>query len=40
MAEDKFRLLLKGKACVFLDWANVYGWKKSLKTEITKFPVF
>ena len=28
------RLLLKGKTAVFIDWANVYGWSKSLKREI------
>ena len=32
--KDKFRLRLKGKAVVFIDWANVYGWKKSLKEEV------
>lgn len=26
MEKDKFRLRLKGKTCVFIDWANVYGW--------------
>lgn len=34
MAEEKFRLKLKGKTCVFVDWANVYGWRKSLKQEV------
>lgn len=34
MVEEKFRLKLKGKTCVFVDWANVYGWKKSLKAEV------
>ncbi|MFH1536297.1 MAG: NYN domain-containing protein [Patescibacteria group bacterium] len=34
MAEEKFRLKLRGKACVFIDWANVYGWTKSLKQEV------
>ena len=34
MNEEKFRLKLKGKTCVFVDWANVYGWKKSLKAEV------
>lgn len=29
-----FQLRLKGKTAVFIDWANVYGWKKSLKKEI------
>lgn len=25
---------MKGKTAVFIDWANVYGWKKSLKHEV------
>lgn len=28
MRETKFRLKLKGKTAVFIDWANVYGWNK------------
>lgn len=28
------KLKLKGKTAVFIDWANVYGWRKSLKKEI------
>ena len=28
------KLKLKGKTAVFIDWANVYGWKKSLRKEI------
>ncbi len=31
---EKFELKLKGKTAVFIDWANVYGWRKSLKKEI------
>lgn len=27
-------LILKGDAVVYLDWANVHGWEKSLKREI------
>ena len=27
-------LKLRGKTAVFIDWANVYGWKKSLKREV------
>ena len=27
-------LRLKGKTAVYIDWANVYGWRKSLKQEI------
>lgn len=34
MTLEEFRLKLRGKACVFVDWANVYGWKKSLKKEV------
>ena len=32
--EKSFRLKLKGKTAVFIDWANVYGWKKSLRKEV------
>lgn len=28
MASRKFRLKLKGKTAVFIDWANVYGWNR------------
>ncbi len=31
---EKFKLELKGKTAVFIDWANVYGWQKSLKKEV------
>jgi len=34
VAMERFKLKLKGKACVFVDWANVYGWRKSLKREV------
>ena len=34
------RLLLKGKSIVFIDWANVYGWTKSLKREIDPDKLF
>jgi len=34
MGNKKQILKLKGKAAVFIDWANVYGWKKSLKYEV------
>ncbi len=27
-------LKLKGKTAVFIDWANVYGWRKSLIQEV------
>ena len=29
----KQNLKLKGKTVVFIDWANVYNWKKSIKKE-------
>ena len=29
-----FKLKLNGKACVFVDWANVYGWRSSLKKGV------
>lgn len=32
--KEKFRLKLKGKTAVFVDWANVYYWKDSLKWKI------
>lgn len=31
---EEFKLKLKGKTAVFIDWANVYYWKDSLKWEI------
>lgn len=34
MMNEKFKIILKGKTAVFVDWANVYGWKKSLKKEV------
>jgi len=36
MTKDKkqFRLKLKGKIAVFVDWANVYKWRDSLKKDI------
>lgn len=33
-------LRLKGRTAVFIDWANVYGWKKSLKYEVACKPLF
>lgn len=29
--KQEFKLRLRGKSFVLVDWANVYGWKKSLK---------
>lgn len=34
------RLILKGKAVVFIDWANVHGWEKNLKVEINPWKIF
>lgn len=30
----QFKLKLKGKTAVFVDWANVYNWRDSLKKDI------
>lgn len=35
MVSSQFKIKLKGKTATFIDWANVYGWKKSLKREIS-----
>lgn len=35
-----FRLKLRGKTAVFIDWANVYGWRKSLKKEVESRKLF
>ncbi|KKQ19351.1 MAG: hypothetical protein US45_C0024G0003 [Candidatus Nomurabacteria bacterium GW2011_GWA1_37_20] len=32
--KGKKEIILRGKTAVFIDWANVYGWKKSLKSEV------
>src|SRR3989344_9309593 len=34
MKTTEFKLRLRGKTGVFIDWANVYRWKDSLKQEI------
>lgn len=34
----KFKL--KGRAVAFIDWANVYGWEKSLKYEIEAVKIY
>lgn len=34
------RFLLRGRAVVFIDWANVYGWTKSLKREVDAEKLF
>ena len=33
-------LRLKGKAVVYIDWANIYGWRKSLKREVDPAKLF
>jgi uncharacterized LabA/DUF88 family protein len=39
--KEKFKnLSLKGKAVAFIDWANVYGWEKSLKRKIEPAKLF
>jgi hypothetical protein len=30
----KFKLKIDKKALLLIDWANVYGWKKSLGWEV------
>jgi uncharacterized LabA/DUF88 family protein len=33
-------LVLKDKSIVFIDWANVHGWEKSLKRELDPAKIF
>ena len=33
-------LLLKRESAVYVDWANVYGWRKSLKGEVDPRQLF
>jgi len=33
-ATKKLFLKLKGKSAVYIDWANVHGWAKTLKKEV------
>lgn len=40
MSKQIKKLILRGKAAVFIDWANVYGWKKSLKREVDAEQLF
>lgn len=32
--KSEFRLVLRGNAVVFIDWANVYNWKNELRREV------
>jgi len=34
------RLILKGKTIAYIDWANVHGWKKTLKREVDSVKLF
>ncbi|MBU1200312.1 hypothetical protein KJ953_02115 [Patescibacteria group bacterium] len=34
MQVKKVKLKLRERTAVFVDWANVYGWRKSLKGEV------
>jgi len=34
------QLIIKGKAVVFIDWANVHGWEKSLRQNIDPQKLF
>lgn len=34
MKKAAFKLILKGKTAVFIDWANVYGWTNRLNKEV------
>ena len=36
----KQHLSLKGRAIAYIDWANVYGWTKTLKREIDAAQLF
>lgn len=40
MKKEEFRLKLRGKTAVFIDWANVHGWEKSLKREVDPRKLF
>jgi len=40
MFNQELKIKLRGKAVVLIDWANVYGWKKSLKKEIDLLKLF
>jgi len=34
------RLTLRGKTTVYIDWANVHGWEKSLKRDVDTAKLF
>lgn len=34
------KIIIRGKAAVFIDWANVHGWEKTLKRDINLEKIF
>ncbi|MBU1092036.1 NYN domain-containing protein [Patescibacteria group bacterium] len=40
MNKEYKKLIIKGTAVVFIDWANVHGWEKTLKTDISLTQLF
>lgn len=36
----QFKLKLKGKTAAFVDWANVYKWRDSLKKDVDPKKLF
>lgn len=39
-SSTKFKLKLEGNTAVFIDWANVYNWKSSLKQDVSAAKIF
>ena len=40
MTVPNFQLKLSGNTAVFIDWANVYGWSKSLNQPVSPQKLF
>jgi len=40
MENKKFKLKIKKKTLALIDWANVYGWKKTLGWEVDPKKLF
>ena len=39
--EKQFKkLIIRGRVAVFIDWANIHGWEKSLKQDIDPRKLF
>lgn len=38
--EQYKKIVIRGKAAVFIDWANVHGWEKTLKRDINLEKIF